>query len=331
MAQNDKPLSWRRSISPFAQGLLWGFLSWAGSLALLIGLTAARGKFGNLTGLMEFFVAVPIGLVAGAIGMSRGAARLPVGSRSVWHILAGTQVALALLGAWTFRIAFQALFFPAALNNHQYHLPPPSDAAQAAAARRIQEIKGGYKLGPGSGGQSIVEINLGQDPATDEDLQLLASLPDVRKITLNMTRITDDGLAHLKGWKKLENLDIMAVRVRGPGLAHLTGLPRLRDLALGASMVNDDAMAYVGKMATLRRLSLFNTRLTDRGIEPLRALKELRHLDLNGTRVTDGALTYIGELKNLRSLWLRGTRVTDVGIEAFHKKLPQVKIVAEQQ
>ena len=66
--------------------------------------------------------------------------------------------------------------------------------------------------------------------ATDDDLEHLEGLSDLRELWLAHTQVTDRGLEHLRELTNLQELYLWRTRVTDAGLEHLRGLTMLQAL-----------------------------------------------------------------------------------------------------
>ena len=179
------------------------------------------------------------------------------------------------------------------------------------------------------------------DEVDDADMVHLRSLPDLRKLRLNGTKITDEGLAQVPGLRMLSVLQLNGLRITDAGLVLLKRLPRLEELELGGTQITDAGLENFGGLTHLNSLNLNSTQVTgvgfkhlhglprleclylsgspvtDAGMEHLGGLTQLRHLDLDATRVTDAGLVHLHGLTQLNRLSLRNTQVTDAGLQHF--------------
>ena len=180
-------------------------------------------------------------------------------------------------------------------------------------------------------------FNVSNTKVTDEGLEHLKALKNLRSMYLDGTQISGSGLAHLKSPiiksihlkgssvtnAGLENIkDMPAMRyvflndtnVSDAGLAHLKDLKVIQAIDADGSKVTDVGLAHVRELTSLTVLRLSETMVTDRGLASLIDLINLESLELNGTQIGDKGLEYVRELINLRSLYLSETAVTDRGL-----------------
>ncbi len=202
-------------------------------------------------------------------------------------------------------------------------------------------------------------LNLSETAIGNDDLQMLAALPELTSLSLAKTSIRDNGLKHLAAHTKLQSLDLTSTHVTGSGLAELSGLteltqlhlsysplkadqlvhlaafPALRTLELSVASaatasIDDAALAHIARLPALRTLELRSARITDAGLDQLAKLKDLESLDLEGTPVTDAGIEKLGDLPRLRRVSLNRTSVTD-GATATLAKIKTLRSIALKQ
>lgn len=106
----------------------------------------------------------------------------------------------------------------------------------------------------------------------DEVLEYIASLMELDELILNAP-ITDEGLERLPVLPNLKSLWLNNARVKGPGFAFLAQQPVLASIGLGASETDDTAIEFLAKLPALRFVSLAETRITAAGVARLRELR----------------------------------------------------------
>ncbi|WP_153798893.1 FN3 associated domain-containing protein [Foetidibacter luteolus] len=80
--------------------------------------------------------------------------------------------------------------------------------------------------------EQIVELNLDNMPVKDEDLKVIGSFKNLRKLNLNFTGITGATLGELKNLQFLKSLSLSGTAVKPSHITVLTGLPKLRTVYL---------------------------------------------------------------------------------------------------
>ena len=103
------------------------------------------------------------------------------------------------------------------------------------------------------------------DGATDDMLEIIGMLTDVRSLLLHESSVTNQGLGHLK---------------------HLAHLEDLHIYALESAAFDDEGLAQLATLRRLFQLGITNKNITDAGLEHLKRLPNLRLLYLGDTRVT---------------------------------------------
>jgi putative heme-binding domain-containing protein len=183
-----------------------------------------------------------------------------------------------------------------------------------------------------------------------EDMKLLGSLTQLRKLDIWAWHIQDDWLEHLEGLTNLESLTLFwgeeftdeglrplrrlttlrtlnlpnGINITDKGLAHLRGLTNLRQLNLGGTKISGDGLAHLKGLCNLETLGLGATKIGDKGLAYLKEMSALQSLDLGHSRVTDKGLEHLKELKDLRSLNLDAQDIRGDGLKHL-KHLPQLR------
>jgi len=133
----------------------------------------------------------------------------------------------------------------------------------------------------------------------------LRSLPRIRMLRLEMSKVTDAGMVNLKPLKYLEHLDMSYVPIGDRGLESLETL------------------------ANLKHLDVIGTRITDEGLSHLKSLAKLHVLRLADTAITDAGLEQLATMNNLQELWVQKTAVTAEGVARLQERLPSCRILTE--
>jgi len=169
----------------------------------------------------------------------------------------------------------------------------------------------------------LCELRLRRSRVTDDGLVALASLPNLKRISLGRAT-TDAGMSHLDGFASLEFLDLTSTRVTGAGLRSACHLPALASLRLQRTRITSDDLAQLKAFPQLICLDLSDTPITDAGLVHLKELPNLSSLALVGTPITDAGLKHLAEVPRLRWLFLTGTKVTPEGVDQFRRARPYV-------
>ena len=171
--------------------------------------------------------------------------------------------------------------------------------------------------------QTGQKLDLLSTQISDRELgNLLASLHDLRFLSLAETRVGDAGLVHLQSLTSLQELHLDHTEITDEGLKLLSSLPNLEILDLKGTRITDDGLAEVGRLTRLKGLYLTRTGITDAGLAHLRGLTNLETLILWETGIGDAGLEHLKPLQRLQELILWSTRVTPQGAEALQAALP---------
>ena len=175
--------------------------------------------------------------------------------------------------------------------------------------------------------QSGQKLDLLSTQISDRELgNLLASLHDLRFLSLAETRVGDAGLVHLQSLTNLQELHLDHTDVTDEGLKLLASLPNLEILDLKGTRITDAGLAEVGRLTGLKGLYLTRTGITDAGLAHLRDLSQLETLILWDTGIGDAGLEHLKPLKRLQEVILWSTQVTRQGARALQAALPECDV-----
>jgi len=171
--------------------------------------------------------------------------------------------------------------------------------------------------------QTGQKLDLLATQISDQELgNLLASLHDLRFLSLAETKVGDAGLQHLMALTELEELHLDHSEITDHGLTLLSALPKLRILDLKGTRISDAGLTHLSGLSHLRGLYLTRTAITDAGLVHLEPLRELETLILWDTQVSDAGLQHLRHLDKLKELILWNTQVTREGAEALQEAMP---------
>ena len=161
-------------------------------------------------------------------------------------------------------------------------------------------------------GQAAMDLSASW--TTDGDLDRVAGMARLERLSLGQTRVTDAGLERLRGLKGLRELDLyFAEFFTDDGVAALTGMQKLERLSLRGTKVTSRVFEPVSKLAGLRSLDVSYSQIDDSGVEMLAELPALERLAMGGTRIGVVALSSLKALPALRHLDLSGMQRVDSG------------------
>lgn len=173
---------------------------------------------------------------------------------------------------------------------------------------------------------ALERLSLAQTRVTDAGLDRVGSLRSLRELDLYFAEFfTDDGVAALRGLTKLEKLTLRGTKVTSRVFESLSQLTALRSLDISYSQIDDSGMELLAELPRLERLAMGGTRIGVAALSSLKLLPALRHLDVSGMQRVDSGhwgltlnaavLGELGALENLVSLNLSGAVLNDIGAD----------------
>lgn len=191
------------------------------------------------------------------------------------------------------------------------------------------------RLGALAFNQDLERLVIWGGPVTDDQLEPLSRLTQLKGLVLGEMPIDDGVFKHLRTMRDLSYLNLAYTNVEGD-FTELAELP-LQDLRLeGCRRVGDRCARSLSVFPRLRQLEIHMTgltdegvhhlaslplevlflggRITDRGMQAVAGMTALRHLDVCCPGVTDEGVRAISRLKGLEVLWLSNCGITDESI-----------------
>jgi hypothetical protein len=205
-----------------------------------------------------------------------------------------------------------------ALANEQATLSPADREAVLAKLKTNKVSLGGLTIEPKDGGPAI-NLGTGLDGseannANDENLRLIAQLPEVERVMVYKGKITADGLAALTALPKLRYLQMYAPEMPAAAFAVLPKLKQLKSLSLGNYALTDEVIGYAGQIKRLKTFDHTQSAMTSAGfLKFLNSVESLEQLTLFGDYVDDACMKRIGEMKDLKRFWTNSKRITSAG------------------
>jgi len=163
----------------------------------------------------------------------------------------------------------------------------------------------------------LAHLSLTKGEVTDDTLQHVGRLVNLRSLSCDECQITDAGLANLGALRRLEQLTLRGSGLRGSGLLHIH--PGLRSLDLSGSPLADSKVSPLANLKHLESASFRDTPLGDAALLHLARCERLSSLELSGTNVTDAGLVHLANLERIASLNLSKTAITGAGFVHFSK------------
>lgn len=219
----------------------------------------------------------------------------------------------------TFSLFLLALFLAARCASQGVE-PTTQESREAVLARlkannvslgglTIEAKYGGPQINLGLGSNGAVENN-----ATDENLRLVAQLPELERISIYSGRFTKEGLSALASLPRLTGLQIYKSDVPASAFSVLAKLPKLRYLSIGEYCVTDEVIGYAGQIKGLKAFDHTQASMTPAGfLKFLKSVESLEQLTLFGDFVDDACMKRIGHMTQLKRLWTDSKNVTTTG------------------
>ena len=190
---------------------------------------------------------------------------------------------------------------------------------------RADDPPGTVKLLEQAGGQlkrnadgGITDVRLQGPAPTEELLEALSTLPQLRSLVLAETETSDQQLAVIGRLSRLRNLDLRGCPIGNAGLAQLVGMTDLAAIRFsgesGATTVDDAGMMHLAKLPSLRTVMLDFLWVSEEGLALLTPLRDLTELTLAQTLIGDESLPIVARFTKLRRLRLARTPVTGAGL-----------------
>lgn len=121
---------------------------------------------------------------------------------------------------------------------------------------------------------------------TDEFLESVASLKQLRFLNASGTEISGKGFHWLTKLENLETLDLRGTKLNEDSLETLKGVKSLKILLLAHSKVTDDHLKNIGELDGLTSITLHHTAITDEGLCYLSGIRNLSYVSLYDTKTT---------------------------------------------
>ena len=204
---------------------------------------------------------------------------------------------------------------------------PAPTAEEKTAMAAVLKLGGKAGIDPELPSGSRVTAKF--DTATDTLLKSLSKQPQIGAIqALDARQCTDKGFTALHELPNLRRLTLNVSGVNEKKLEAIVGCANLRELIIPQSTLTDDNVAALAKLPRLEALDLSeNPRLTDKAIATIAGLERIGKLSLGKTGLTDKGLLELKPLEGLRELHVAGTKVTANAAEKFADEMPNLRVV----
>ncbi len=88
----------------------------------------------------------------------------------------------------------------------------------------------------------ILWLNLAGTDVSDEQLEAIASFPNLMRLRLERNPVSDAGIAHIANLQYLEYLNLYGTQVTDECIQHIAKLPKIKKLYLWQTKVSDEAI-----------------------------------------------------------------------------------------
>ncbi len=171
------------------------------------------------------------------------------------------------------------------------------DLQQIASLQRLKSL-------------SITELPMGSMQVTNNGLQYISQLKEIKALNLSRVGIDDRGMRYLKAITTVEELDLSHADITSAGLKCLDSMKSLHVLRLDDSKITDETIREISALQSITELGLSRAHVTENCLVSIAALQRLEVLILPGTNVGK-RLCDLRSVPTLRELYLGATDVND--------------------
>ena len=153
----------------------------------------------------------------------------------------------------------------------------------------------------------VDHVDLSNLTITDQDIEILSQLEELRSVNLANTAITGQDV-DLSQLEQLRSLNLANAAFTGQDI-NLSQLEELREVNLANTAITDQDID-LSQSRKLTSVNLANTAITDKTVEILSEFPNIRTLNLSGTQITDASGASCKRLNKLQHLDVSSTAVT---------------------
>jgi Leucine Rich repeat len=169
------------------------------------------------------------------------------------------------------------------------------------------------------------QIDLSESDISDQDVQVLAGMQELRHLLVNDTQVGDALLAAVSGLPHLETLDLSRTKITASGLAKWKPPASLKALMLIECEIAPGALSCLKNHPRLETLRLCDTKTDSKCLQELGTITTLEEFDLSGTQIDDTCITAMIEFPKVMDLRVADTRFSEEGVLALAKQKMKVK------
>jgi len=133
---------------------------------------------------------------------------------------------------------------------------------------------------------------------TDDDVQVLASIPNLRFFECYADRMSPDGLQHLAGVRTLKVLDLWDAKFKDVDLQRISQMPIERLGLYRCTGITDKSIEHFSRMSRLTHLNLYGTSISAEFLRQMPA-DRITSLDIRKTGIKPEDLYLLGRFRNL--------------------------------
>jgi Leucine-rich repeat (LRR) protein len=173
----------------------------------------------------------------------------------------------------------------------------------------------------------LERLDISNTACTAGVVPILASLHQLKELSLVGLPIGDLHLSELAEHRELRMLDLQETQISGKGLGALTGLGNLVNLVLSDTSVGDEGAALLANCKQLEFLALNRCQITDAGMEHLAGLPRLGWLEIRDNKLLgDEGLAKLHKTASLKRLVVSNGVFSQEARTRLQKRLPGCEI-----
>ena len=134
------------------------------------------------------------------------------------------------------------------------------------AVERIEHLGGEAEVYDDPNGQQQSHAMFIRQEIKPRHLNYLRSLPNLKKLDLDYTKVGDAGMSYVATLTELEWLDIEDTGITDDGLKCLSNLKNLKKIIVDGNDVTDDGLMNLASNKSLASVRLLNTKVSPQGI-----------------------------------------------------------------
>ena len=153
--------------------------------------------------------------------------------------------------------------------------------SQKDAVAKINQLGGAVQTYLGSDGRPQSLAQIVRRPIWPQQLRYLQSIPNLKRLDLDYTKIGDFGMGYVGKLTDLQFLDVEDTDITDAGLKRLSSLQALQVLILDGNDISNQGLLHLGKLKSLRSVRIRRTNVSADGIEKFQQLLPECEVQLN--------------------------------------------------